>query len=153
MKDTGLYSLDRPVPNLAMGYVATEWYEDASPEAGGPYRNNLLRQRAKGGAAGGAFSTAPDLLRFAEALTDGRLLSEESWEEMRQPRVDGKGQQIGYGLISNESPNTFGHNGGAPGIGAVLKVFEDSGHTLVILSNLGSMLPVDMTLTAMIHRQ
>jgi len=149
MKDTGLYSLDRPVPNLAMGYVATEWYEDASPEAGGPYRNNLLRQRAKGG----AFSTAPDLLRFAEALTDGRLLSKESWKEMRQPRVDGNGQKIGYGLLSNELPNTFGHTGGAPGISAMLKVFEDSGHTLIILSNLGSMLPVDMTLTAMIHRQ
>ena len=53
----------------------------------------------------------------------------------------------------NETRNTFGHNGGFTGISAAVKVFEDSGHTLVILSNIGSMMSVDMTVTAMIHEQ
>jgi CubicO group peptidase (beta-lactamase class C family) len=154
MKDTGLYAMDRPVPNLAMGYMGIAWYEDKSPEAGGPYRNNLLLHGTRGGPAGGAYSTAPDLLRFTQAVADGRLLAPDSWQEMRTARADdGQGRRVALGLFLDESKNTYGHNGGYPGISTAVKVFEDSGHTLVILSNFGSMLVVDLTVTAMIYKQ
>ena len=64
MADTDAYEMDQDTPNLATGYRRTNLY--GQPEVG-PRRNNLFLHVFKGGPAGGGFSTAEDLIRFAAA--------------------------------------------------------------------------------------
>jgi CubicO group peptidase (beta-lactamase class C family) len=47
-------------------------------------------------AAGGMYSTTADLMKFANALYGGKLLSAASLDLMLTPRLDGYG--FGYGL-------------------------------------------------------
>jgi CubicO group peptidase (beta-lactamase class C family) len=65
MLDSDSYSMDEPVPNLAMGHIP-------APESEFGWRNNLFEHVIKGGPAGDAFSTVRDLHRFAQALLDGK---------------------------------------------------------------------------------
>lgn len=64
MPNTDAYEMDKPIPNLAIGY-----YKDDE----GNYRNNLFVHSVKGGPAGGGFSTLHDLHHFVLALCDHTL--------------------------------------------------------------------------------
>ncbi len=74
MTDTDSYEADVPVSNLAEGYTR-EW--GGSEHAGEPPRSNVYSRPARGSSAGGGYSTAPDLLKFAGALKKGKLLGPE----------------------------------------------------------------------------
>jgi CubicO group peptidase (beta-lactamase class C family) len=69
MMSTDAYELDRVNSNLAVGYQR-EFAEDGTMG----YRNNIFMHVIRGGPAGGGYSTAEDLLRFATALTSGKLV-------------------------------------------------------------------------------
>lgn len=89
------------------------------------------------GPHGGAYSTAPDLLRFARALTQGLLLSATWLDSLtRDPGQTGRSKGFEVGRIGDR--RYFGHLGGAPGMNSMLRVFPDLGYTLVVLSNLDS---------------
>ena len=66
MRDTGYFELDRLPAGCANNYI----YDGASNS----YRTNIYSVDAKGTGAGGAFVTVPDIIRFWEGLTDGKLL-------------------------------------------------------------------------------
>jgi D-alanyl-D-alanine carboxypeptidase len=66
------------VPNRAVGYLP------ASP-AGGAWLPNTDTLPWRGTAAGGGYSTVGDLLRFAEALRSGRLISKATLAEATRP--------------------------------------------------------------------
>ncbi len=66
MKDTASYQVDEVVANRATGYTKS---------GKGPWRANTYGLPARGSAAGGGYSTAPDLLRFVRALQSHRLLN------------------------------------------------------------------------------
>ena len=78
--------------------------------------------------AGGAYSNAADLVRFAGALTDNRLTRPETTAallRMAVPPADGRGgDRAGYALGFNlwEVGGTLfaGHGGGAPGVNGEL---------------------------------
>ena len=72
MTGTDAYEVDAVVPNLAQGYERIE------TDHGVTYRSNILEHTARGGPAGGGYSTVPDLLAFARALQDGRLIRPEN---------------------------------------------------------------------------
>jgi D-alanyl-D-alanine carboxypeptidase len=76
MTATDSYEADVPVANLAEGYTRN-W--DDVERTSGPRRRNIYTRPARGSAAGGGYSTAPDLLRRCRAAAgEGR--------ESRSPR-------------------------------------------------------------------
>lgn len=128
MGSTGSFEMDVPVPNLARGYT---W-------RGGRWIENTFLHVIKGGPAGGGFSTAPDLFRFARALSDGLLLPAAVVPELWQPRPELGSPEYGYGFVISRTPAgapVVGHSGGFPGINSNLDIFLDSGFTAVVLSN------------------
>jgi CubicO group peptidase (beta-lactamase class C family) len=92
-----------------------------------------------GSPAGGARSTAPDLLKFANALFAHRLLSARMTRTVTTAKVAAPGGGYGYGFgIRNGrhgDPPTVWHNGGAPGVGAELDMNPRRGWTVVVLAH------------------
>src|SRR3954466_10331259 len=64
MNDTGFYEPGKAIPNLAIGY--TKMSPQGPPQE--EIRDNTNLREVKGGPAGGGFSTAPDLVKFHQAL-------------------------------------------------------------------------------------
>ncbi|MBB5084055.1 serine hydrolase domain-containing protein [Nonomuraea endophytica] len=95
----------------------------------------------------GAFSSAPDILRFATALHDNRLLSpaytrivtsgKHALGPADRPAVDGEIQFYGYGHTEavTATRRVVGHSGSGPGRATNLDVFPDAGLTVIVLSN------------------
>ena len=139
MTDTDAYELDQDTPNLAFGYTRS------APDASGKraWKNNLFLHVVKGGPAGGGFSTAADLLRFAQALRTGKLLRRaESAENLYSGKVaagggGGTDDRYGYGFDTSlvNGQRVTGHSGGFPGINSNLDIFLDSGYTVAVMSN------------------
>jgi CubicO group peptidase (beta-lactamase class C family) len=102
MMDTDAYERDGKTPNLAVGYAGGGYSED-----------NSTMLAVKGTAAGGGFSTAADLMRFAKALDQGMLVPKKYAGRLRRG----------------------GFAGGGPGVNAALELNVAGGHTVVVLSN------------------
>lgn len=89
--------------------------------------------------AGGASTTAGDLMRFSAALLDHRLLDAAHVELLTTGKVDlpAGGGRYAYGVLDRRADGEawFGHNGGAPGMSADLRIHPWSGHVVVVLSN------------------
>jgi CubicO group peptidase (beta-lactamase class C family) len=135
MKDTDAYELDRDTPNLAVGYTNENEEGRFIP---GPRANNLFRHVVKGGPAGGGFSTAPDLLKFANALVGHKLLSQRYTDVVTTGKVDaGPGLKYGYGFFCSEvdGRRAVGHSGGFSGINSQLDIHLDTGYTVIVMSN------------------
>ena len=105
----------------------------------GPRRENTETLPIKGGPAGGGYSTAGDLLRFARALQDHRLLSPELTARVQEPMAGGfePDMRYGYGFIVRRANGVAvtGHGGGAPGISSSLEMISERGYTAIVLTN------------------
>ena len=132
MTNTDAYELDRVNPNLAVGYQR-EFAEDGTKR----FRNNLFAHVIRGGPAGGGYSTAEDLLRFAEALKAGKLVSPATFELLTTPKPEVNSPQYGYGFGVDPQTGIVGHSGGFPGISSNLDIFKGTGYVAVVLSNYG----------------
>lgn len=131
MLNTDAYELDHVNPNLAVGYEP-EYAEDGTKQ----FRNNIFQHVIRGGPAGGGYSTAEDLVRFAEALKSGKLVSSATFELMTTWKPEVSSPRYGYGFeISLD--NVVGHSGGFPGISSNLDIFKGTGYVGVVLSNYG----------------
>ncbi len=61
-------------------------------------RTNVLHLPVRGNGDGGIYTTADDLHTFWRALTDGRIVNEETVEEMTRPRYDVPEEGMRYGM-------------------------------------------------------
>ncbi len=129
MNDTDYYEIDTEPPNLATGYM----------DAPGGRRSNILNTFTKGSSAGGGYSTAPDLVKFALALRDHKLLSAESLEKVWTGKKEyiGRGK-YGYGCIVAEynGQKLVSHGGGWTGVTNWFEMYPDAGYTVVVLTNI-----------------
>ena len=132
MTSTDAYELDRVNPNLAVGYQR-EFADDGSKR----FRNNLYMHVIRGGPAGGGYSTAGDLVRFADALTSGKLVRPATFELLTTPKPALASPNYGYGFSVNAESGIVGHSGGFSGISSNLDIFKGTGYVAVVLSNYG----------------
>lgn len=130
MNNTDAYELDHVIPNLATGYTM-------SLEEPGQWKNNIFSNLAKGTPAGGGYSTADDLLNFANALQNNILLNKENVTLCTSGKVKYREGKYGYGFEENtiNGHRIFGHTGGHDGIACEIMIYPDLGYTVVILTN------------------
>jgi D-alanyl-D-alanine carboxypeptidase len=119
MTHTGCYARSKLPSFAAIGY-----------DAGVP---NTTTLPPKGTSAGGCYSSARDLLRFAAALEAGKLLSRDLVKTITSSHVAAPGGGYGYGFGIRGS--TVWHNGGAPGGGGELDINRKLGLVTVVLGN------------------
>lgn len=135
MYNTDCYEVDRPTPNLAIGYTNVNY--DGSRDDG-PKRNNLFLHSVKGGPAGGGYSTVEDLLSFANAIDNHKLLNARYTQTLLEGKENmGRGTMYAYlfGDSNRNGHRSHGHNGGAPGINANLTFYRELGYTFAVMSN------------------
>lgn len=126
MKSTGAAPETEAVPRRAPGYL----------REGQAWRPNTETLPWRGTPAGGGYSTAGDLLRFAQALQGGELLSPALLAQATQVQAPARDYGWGFGLSGEGALRRYGHNGGAPGMNGDLRVFPELGIVVVALSNL-----------------
>ena len=132
MNSTDSLPEDQAVADRSVGYTkmngAREWRPDVDTL---PYR---------GTSAGGGYSTVEDLLAFANALENHKLLDAKNVDLLTTGKVErpGGGAKYGYGFsdeISADGVRCFGHGGGAPGMNGDLKICPQSGYVIAVLAN------------------
>jgi CubicO group peptidase (beta-lactamase class C family) len=131
MPGSDSFDIDLVVPNLAIGYSRER------TASGTRWRANTFEHVIRGGPAGGGYSTARDLLAFAEALRRGRLVSPATAERLwsAKPELASPDYGFGFGVGRDALGRTAGHSGGFPGIASILDIYLDTGWTFVVLSN------------------
>ncbi|MFB9066883.1 serine hydrolase domain-containing protein [Pseudofulvimonas gallinarii] len=125
MRDSGSLPETEAVPRRAVGYTRADdsaaWTDAADTL---PWR---------GTAAGGGYSTAGDLLKFARALQAGTLLSPALLAEATRPQIPRYG--FGFAVAEEEGLLIYGHGGGAQGMNAELRIVPTLGIVIVGLAN------------------
>jgi CubicO group peptidase (beta-lactamase class C family) len=145
MINTDNYNIDDDIPNLALSY--TFMGNNMHPLPVGQVRSNVFMSIARGGAAGGGYSTVEDLLHFSQALEGHKLLNQQYTDlDMTGKIVERKSGSVkyAYGLEEDlaNGVRIVGHSGGAPGVSSNLDIYPDLGYTVVIMSNLDFGVPV-----------
>ena len=131
MTATGSQPEDQPLPDLSVGYMKPPGTAEPAPNTETlPYR---------GTSAGGGYSTAGDLARFARALTGHRLLRPDSTRQLITGKVElGPGASYAYGFEDRrdrQGNGSVGHSGGAAGMNGDLRIYPKSGYITVVLAN------------------
>lgn len=129
MTSTGSDPETRPVANLSVGYM----------DANGTLKPNTDTLPYRGMPAGGGYSTVEDLLRFANALQQNKLLDAQHTQLLTTGKVDMPGGRTryayGFGDATVNGVRCFGHNGGAPGMNGDLKICPANRTVVVVLAN------------------
>ena len=124
MSDTDSFDLDAVVPNLAVGYTQ---------KGAGERTSNIYFLPGRGSSAGGGYSTAPDMLKYAEALVTNRLASAPftAWY------LGGPRPGLPTPAAASAAPlrGGLGIAGGSPGVNAVFEVNVAQRLVIVVLTN------------------
>jgi D-alanyl-D-alanine carboxypeptidase len=131
MTSTASLSEDQAVPDRSVGYTKFG--------GGDTWKPNTDTLPWRGTSAGGGYSTVEDLLRFANALQNHKLLDAQHTELLTTGKMDtpiGGKYAYGFGDQISGGVRCFGHGGGAPGMNGDLRICPQSGYVIAVLSNL-----------------
>jgi CubicO group peptidase (beta-lactamase class C family) len=130
MASTGSEPEDQAVPDRSIGYTkrgrSTPWQPNADTL---PYR---------GASAGGGYSTAEDLIKFANALEENKLLNAHHTELLTAGKAGTPDSSYAYGFEDQTINGTrcFGHEGDAPGMNGDLEICPGPGYVVAVLANI-----------------
>jgi CubicO group peptidase (beta-lactamase class C family) len=131
MKDSGYFWMDRLPRNTAIGYI---------DEEEGTFRSNTFAVPIIGGADGGAYVTAPDMVKFWEGLMTYKLLDENTTNTLLHQHMKVREDAYyGYGIwinLKNDQVFKYHVMGYDPGVSFHSAVYPDFGLTLAIPSNM-----------------
>ena len=115
------------LPHTAIGYM----------KRGNAWQSNADTLPYRGMAAGGGYTTVGDLIRFATALTNHRLLNAEDTTLLTTGKVASAGGKYAYGFVDMTigGVRAIGHSGGAPGQSGDLLIVPESGYAIAVLAN------------------
>ncbi|MFD1850845.1 serine hydrolase domain-containing protein [Oceanobacillus bengalensis] len=129
MNSSGYFSLDQLPKNTATGYI----------DGQDGWKTNVYSIPIKGGADGGAFVTAPDMITFWEALLSYQLLTEDTTTLLLTPHIESdEDEYYGYGVwIDRRGDEILKYHimGYDPGVSFHSAFYPESGVKLVIPSN------------------
>ena len=129
MTSTGSGTTDEAILHRSVNYTkmgTTHWIPNTNtlPSGGTP--------------AGGGFSTAGDLLRFANALQENKFLDVYYTKLMTTGRIVtpfGR-EAYGFGVQTINGNQCFGHNGSGRGVNGDLEICLDSKYAIVVVTNI-----------------
>ncbi|WP_370512407.1 serine hydrolase domain-containing protein [Planomicrobium sp. CPCC 101110] len=130
MADSGYFPLDQLPAQTAFGYI----------EEKNGWRTNQYAIPVIGGADGGAFVTANDMVRFWESLMNHSLLSKGMTGCLLTAHVSGGSGDYGYGVWIDRQDGAITKYhviGYDPGVSFHSGYYPDSGSVLTVLSNRG----------------
>ncbi len=129
MTSTGSEPEDQAIANRSIGY---------SKMGAGSLHPNTGTASYRGTSAGGGYSTVTDLLRFANALRENRLLDAQHTKLLTTGKVVTPFglDAYGFGVQTFNGNQCFGHNGGGTGVNGDLEMCLDSTYTVVALANI-----------------
>ncbi len=129
MTSTGSAPEGQSVRELSVGYTKQE---------GDTWQRNTFLLPYRGTSAGGGYSTVEDLLRFANALREKKLLDSDHTKLLTPAKVETPSGHYAYGFedrITNGC-HCFGHRGGSPGMNGELEICQDSAYVVAVLANI-----------------
>jgi CubicO group peptidase (beta-lactamase class C family) len=126
MTGTGSEPESVKVANRSKGYMRNR-FEMVSNEPTLPWR---------GTSAGGGTTTAPDLMRFARALMSNKLVKAATLAEATRAQFPAVDYGFGFQLGRPDQARSYGHEGVAPGMNGFLRVYPESGQSVIVLCNL-----------------
>lgn len=154
MSRTVVDAQDKILSKRVSGYVrravrdvANNSDKDGS-SALGELLNSSLHDTSVKIPGGGLLSTSGDLVRFAIAVNQNRLLEESTKQSMWTAQKTSDGKSTGYGLgwnIGGASKKEVWHTGGQSGTSTVVWMRPESGTVVAIMCNLQN---VTLTKTA-----
>lgn len=138
MPNSGFYSLDEVVQNVAEGYEQID----------GKWFRNIYTATPTAGSDGGATTTAEDLITFIHTLQKGDLLSKEMTKKILSPYVideesNGFRDYIwkygyaNYFLLDDDNIIRGGHTGEEYGVSSRVYFYPNLGIDVAILGNEG----------------
>ncbi|MFL5238899.1 MAG: serine hydrolase domain-containing protein [Rhizomicrobium sp.] len=132
MNDTGSLPENVRVAGRVQGYTQKD----------GKWLLNTDTLPWRGTPAGGGYSTLADLLRFAHAMMDGKLLPNNLRDAATRSETKGDWYGYGFEVHGKGIAHSYGHTGGAPGMAAELRVYPNVKTVIIALSNTDTQLPV-----------
>jgi D-alanyl-D-alanine carboxypeptidase len=90
----------------------------------------------RGTSAGGGYSTLADLLRFAHAMMDGKLLPDDLRDAATRSETVGDWYGYGFELHGTGLAHSYGHTGGAPGMATDLRIYPNAKTVVIELCNI-----------------
>ena len=132
MTASGFDSPEDVTPKLAVGYFHDGLFSTA-------WKTDAYKAGFKGSPAGGGYSNNTDLVKFARALRDGKLLKPATLEKMFDDGVPaGPGAYaVGFGDRPSHGRHIRGHAGSIEGTDANLQMVWENGAAVVLTSNEG----------------
>ena len=132
MDASGFDTLNEVTPKLAVGYFHDGLFSS-------DWKADWMKIPFKGDPAGGGYSTNADLLRFAQALREGKLVKSATLARMFDGAVPaGPGSYAaGFGDRLSHGRHIRGHAGGIEGTDANLQMVWGTDAAVALTSNQG----------------